>query len=54
MNNYPRGVVCTKEHPTLAFGQIVMIVEVTPDLYKVKVNDKSLPTIISKKDIRMQ
>jgi hypothetical protein len=54
MNNYPQGIVCIKDHPTLKFGQIVLVIEVTADLYKVKADKKSAPTIISKKDLRMQ
>jgi len=54
MNNYPQGVVCIKTHPTLAFGQIVYVIEVTPDLYKVKATKNSKPEIISKNDLRMK
>ena len=54
MNNYPRGVVRSKTHPTLKFGQIVYIIESTPDLYKVKLTPNSKPEIISKLDILMQ
>jgi hypothetical protein len=54
MNNYPQGIVATKTHPTLKFGQVVLIVEVTPDLYLVKVSKNSKLEIIDKKDIRRQ
>ena len=39
---------------TLKFGKIVFVIEVTADLYKVKADKKSSPTIISKKDLRIQ
>jgi hypothetical protein len=54
MNNYPQGIVITKTHPVLKFGQVVFIVEVTPDLYLVKANKNSKPEIVDKKDIRRQ
>jgi hypothetical protein len=53
MNNYPQGVVITKTHPTLKNGQIVYVIEVTPDLYRVKITIRSKPEIISKSDLRM-
>ena len=53
MNNYPQGIVTTKTHPTLKNGQVVYVIEVTPDLYKVKITTKSKPEIISKSDLRM-
>lgn len=52
MNNYPRGIVVTKKHPELKNGQIVMIIEVTPDLYVVKVSEKSKPVIVYVDDLR--
>jgi hypothetical protein len=51
MNNYPRGVVNTKKHPELKQGQVVMIIEVTKDLYVVKITEKSKPVIVSISDI---
>ena len=54
MNNklpYKNGIVCTKEHPELKFGQVVIIVESTPDLYRVKIHSKGCTMIISKEDL---
>lgn len=54
MNNnlpYKNGIVRTKTHPELKFGQVVIIVESTPDLYKVKLNSKGYTMIISKEDL---
>ena len=52
MNNYPRGVIITKKHPELKCGQVVLIVEVTPDLYIVRISERSKPIIIDKSDLR--
>jgi hypothetical protein len=54
MNNnlpYKNGIVSTKTHPELKFGQAVIIVESTPDLYKVKIHAKALTVIIAKEDL---
>jgi hypothetical protein len=54
MNNnlpYKNGIVKTKTHPELKFGQAVIIVESTPDLYMVKVHAKGLTMIIAKQDL---
>lgn len=54
MNNnlpYKNGVVCTKTHPELKFGQMVIIIESTPDLYRVKIHAKGCVMIIAKEDL---
>jgi len=48
---YKNGIVSTKTHPELKFGQAVMIVDSTPDLYTVKIHANSLATIIAKEDL---
>jgi hypothetical protein len=48
---YKNGIVRTKDHPELKFGQVVIIVESTPDLYRVKLNYKGSIMIISKEDL---
>lgn len=52
MNSYPRGLVISKNHPELKYGQVVLITEVTPDLYIVKISEKTKPIIVDKGDIR--
>ena len=51
MNNYRQGIVRAKDHPSLKFGQVVYIIEETPDLYRIRVHAKSGIYIISKKDL---
>ena len=48
---YKNGIVSTKTHPELKFGQVVMITDSTPDLYTVKIHANSLPSIIAKEDL---
>jgi hypothetical protein len=48
---YRNGIVKTKTHPELKFGQVVIIVEVTPDLYKVKIHAKGPMMIIGIEDL---
>jgi hypothetical protein len=52
MNNYPKGIITTKNHPELKNGQVVLVIEVTPDLYIVKVSERSKPVIVYKQDLR--
>jgi len=48
---YKNGIVKTKDHPELKFGQVVIIVDATPDLYQVKLHAKGQIMIISKQDL---
>ena len=48
---YNQGVVNTKNHPELKFGQVVIIIESTQDLYRVRVHPKASIMIISKEDL---
>jgi hypothetical protein len=48
---YRNGIVKTKDHPELKFGQVVIIIESTPDLYRVKLNPRGLIMIIAKSDL---
>jgi len=48
---YKNGIVKTKTHPELKFGQVVIIVEITPDLYRVKLGPKSPLVIIGIEDL---
>lgn len=48
---YRNGIVKTKNHPELKFGQVVIIVEITPDLYRVKLSSKSPVMIIGIEDL---
>ena len=48
---YKNGIVKTKNHPELKFGQVVIIVECTPDLYKVKIHPKGPMMIIGIEDL---
>lgn len=51
---HKQGIVITKKHPNLRFGQLVFIIEETEDLYRVKAQSNQLPYIISKTDIKLQ
>ena len=48
---YKNGIVKTKNHPELKFGQVVVIVECTPDLYRVKVHSNGPIMIIAIEDL---
>lgn len=48
---YKNGIVSSKTHPELKFGQVVFIVESTPDLYRVKLHQKGAIMIIAKSDL---
>jgi hypothetical protein len=50
---FKTGIVKTKKHPVLKFGQVVSIIEETDDLYRVKVHANSLAEIISKQDLSL-
>lgn len=48
---FRNGIVKTKNHPVLKFGQVVNIIEETEDLYRVKLHPNSQAEIISKEDL---
>lgn len=49
--SYKCGVVKTHKHPVFKFGQSVIIIEETEDLYRVKLHANSQAEIISKEDL---
>jgi hypothetical protein len=50
---FKQGIVITKKHPDLKFGQVVFIIEETPDLYRVKLKLNQLAYIISREDLKI-
>lgn len=51
MSSFRHGIVKTRNHPSLKFGQVVSIIEETDDLYRVKLHSNAQSEIISKEDL---